>query len=489
MPHRPCSVIVALMFACRREPAVPPDLPEPDVELASAVATDDSVVRSTGVAFRQAYPRCAHDFDVGMAGGEVFVIYATDGLGRIDRLGPRGEVVEALDLDPGIEKRGEAKSRRSLASEDGWPPKSSHRSLAQSMGHLESLLGSAVDDFFVAATFRIDDSEWTSRVAHYRDGRWSELRERHGWLFEWKGKIMTYGDDDADSGFLWADEDMVAPNFDDLLKTVATARDVEPESVRAADVMLASWSADPTGLLAVLATHVPDPDDPSTQLGTWLVVWSDPKQAPTIDRITSRVADASEADLRVIGRRVFIQLGDEPQFEWRSGQAVPVPGLQEAQATAARCDRGNAGLEILGRDMEGRTWAQQGNCLAIQDGEAWSVEPLPHGIYGLNGIEFAAPWAMDERGMIWSREGPGRWASHELNLSEEDKPVWSPSLYVTGAGDAWIEVTYDESHEHEQPLDSLGRSWFVSELYTTRAIEKPNPCRSATTPDAQRDPR
>lgn len=470
-----CCVIVALTPACRPEPTVLPEQPG-DAERDLAARTAEPIVQVTGTPFRLVYPRCAHDLSVKSAGGEVFVIYVTDGIGRIDRLGARGEVVEALDLDPGPDSR-QAATRNPPTTGPRFAPKYGHRWPAQPIGDLVDLQGVAVDDFFVTATFQVHESYWITRASHRQDGSWSDLHERHPWLFEWRGRIMTYGEGDLGSGFLSAEDGAASPGFGSLIDIVAELRFAQPDSLDTADLVVIAWDVDSAGSLAALVTHVPDPDDATTQVGTWLLTWTDATHAPAIERITPRVLQESEAHLRVIGQRVFIGLGDEPQFEWSSGRPVSLPGLPEAQTMAAGCERGTAGIEILGLDHERRMWALQGDCLAIHDGDGWMAERLPHGAGYLRGTEFGSPWVIDEQGTIWSREGPRRWASHALTLVGDGDPVWSPRLRVTGPGEAWLEVTYDESDKHDDPLDPLARRWLASEVYTTRPVGTPNPCR------------
>lgn len=183
-----------------------------------------------GGELRPVYPRgCARDFDLVELGGELFVAYVTEGVGRIDRIGASGEVIEAIDLDPGIASRATYRSWFGLPPPKGKIPrlpatKHGLPDQAQPMEDIVDIEGIAADDFFVVASFNVYNTRRNTRIAHYSKGRFGPLRylrSRWAMLFTWpEGRILSYGQDDIPNRspvFEWAEGEGATPDLDDLI--------------------------------------------------------------------------------------------------------------------------------------------------------------------------------------------------------------------------------------------------------------------------------
>jgi hypothetical protein len=101
------------------------------------------------------------------------------------------------------------------------------------------------------------------------------------------------------------------------------------------------------------------------------------------------------------------------------------------------------------------------------------VEALPGDspIGELAGVRFGTPWALRDDDTPWSRRPDGRWA---LGGFEPPKAPASAEvrLAVLAADDAWLV----SSTSGAQP-DVFGLLPETSDVYTTRPLARPNPCR------------
>ncbi len=424
---------------------------------------------------RLAYHACPDILAVSMAGGDAYVRYMSAGVGRIDKLGPRGERVATLDLTlPVPSTQAHARPPKQLRS-GRWSPELPLFSLLD-------LAGQTADDLHLAAAFHIHEESWESRVFRRRGTRWQRISnvDAPTLYSRGTGEMLGFGDDES-SGYLAPHFERIsgrrrAPSFAPLVEHAARAgagSGTTAEGIADSGISVLSLDIPPSGPILAVTTYELDLNDGnSASVGTWLMVWKDSSDPALILRITESPAD----DAQVVGDGAgggYI-LVDESLHHWQDETVTAIsPPVLDAISSPEEP------MSLAGVDPQHRLWIWRGRGVGFLAPTGWKVETLPgtSPILQLPGVQFGTPWAALADHSLWSRRPDGRWVRRPFVEDERHDPsLRAPidDLVVMAANDPWL---IRERLPIEPPPREHGRFMTTSDLYTLRPIERPNSCR------------
>lgn len=410
-----------------------------------------------------------------MVGGDAYVRYMSAGVGRIDKLGPRGERVATLDLTlPAPSTQAHARPPKLLRS-GRWSPELPLVSLLD-------FAGQTADDLYLAAAFHIQEDSWESRVFRRRGTRWQRVHngDAPALYSRGSGEMLGFGDDES-WGFLAPHFERIsgrrpAPSFAPLVAHAARAgagAGTIAEGIADSGISVLALDVPPSGPILAVTTYELDLNyGNSTSVGTWLMIWKDPGVPARILRIAESPAD----DAQVVGDGSgggYILI-DESLHRWYDETVTAIsPPVLDATSSPEEP------MSIAGVDPQHRPWIWRGRGVAFLDPTGWKVETLPgtSPILQLPGVQFGTPWAALADKSLWSRRPEGRWVRRPFVEDERHDPSFRApidDLVVMAADDPWL---IRERIPIEPPPREHGRFLATSDLYTLRPIERPNPCR------------
>lgn len=443
------TALLTSLLACT--PAAPPP-PEQAPPLAQAPPSEPppappgQTESPPAPALRLAYRGCPGKLGVHAVAGDILIEYVTDGIGRIDRLAPNGTVAETLDLE-------------------------GHR-----LDAILDLDGPTRDDLYLSvATFRGGDG-FDAPVFHRSGSRWSLLKDIEATALHPRGAddmlmYMPRGELGNPLAVFTASRG-AAPDLTEVLPhaRAAGAGSADDEVTQHFGIQLKALSIPRTGpILAVVTYEHPDTmRGPEPPVGTWMMAWRSDGTLERVDRITTNIID-EVAFFGSSSDGAYLRL-DSIVYLWRAGTLTPIPDpLMPVGET----------LTPLAVDPDGRLWASHGSALQQWDGATWHAGTLPgpSPVDAIAGIEVGTPWVLLADETLWSRSPAGAWLRHDLpdlRVAEPEFVLALNSLYVPAAADPWLLRSFP-GHDARRSQNHTG----VTDLYTSRPLAAPNPCRLA----------
>jgi hypothetical protein len=286
----------------------------------------------------------------------------------------------------------------------------------------------------------------------------------------WK-HVQTLDDADIDEAWPWVDGSILAlanlgndERYEPRLSVVrgegkgpSLAKLRRASKCKAGTMFVADAEVLPDGTVVALA---------GCESTTWIGTWPPGDLEGTATRVSDDPFLWSELHLDDKGDG-FIQIRST-LMRWHDGAVTPVeipgrPRVNDSTIVGAR---------------RGHAWYARGSALWRFAEAGWEPVPTPEGrrIEWAAGLGLGTPWLLFKDGTVAMQTADGTW--HDVLLAptpDLDEVPKAALLYVTAAGEAWVEAKYTKYRKGSKTIGQKLRA-----LYTTRDAPTPLRCGEET---------